>query len=489
MHPDNDYSIVVNMNVKPVNMKNEHDLVPSEENDHVEIVPNPNGNDVNIEEGKNGSVKKSAEKLQNDTNTYLHYFGFRGAQHDPDEDATNIPKLSYFELFTIFCWFGCRAFGGPVAQIALMKQELVTEKKWITEKKFNKIYGVYQILPGPEATEIACYFGYVSKGRIGAFLGGLGFVLPGLLGMLLCGYLYTEYGLDNKSVKRSFQGVQSAVAAMIFRAIYKLAEGALKSPKTKAFSWDRGFIFMFNFLTAIIGLNFFISLAVSGVMNTIFENEKIPYRQYVNYFIAACTIGFFILYVELNGIPSGSLVGDIGSSTKTTYEALFVLGLIAGCVTFGGAYTTLPFIYQVAVVSGKWLTQQQFLDSIAITNMMPTPLVTFVTIVGFVGKGIGGSILMNIGIFLPAFSFTIIGHEVFEAMVENIYIEPFFEGISSAVIGLLLQTAFQFVKATIVDSVDTIVFLLSFAALFHFTDRYTQPIIIIVAAIAGQALY
>lgn len=373
-----------------------------------------------------------------------------------------------------------------------MKQELVIEQKWISVQRFNRVYSVYQVLPGPEATELACYFGYLAKGRLGAFLGGLGFLLPGFSALLLISYLYVNYGLDSPVVKSSFSAVQVAVSAMIFRATFKLAEGALLN-KQKELDWNKGFFCLFCFLTSVINLNFFIALAVAGVMNTISEQgDKIRFGQYINYFIAACTIGFFVLYTQLNGVPSGSLVGgDAGTSTAsgTSLNSLFILGLIAGMVTFGGAYTTLPFIYACAVDSGKWLSPLQFLDAVAITNMLPTPLVTFVTLVGWIGNGVGGAIVMTIGIFLPAFSFTIIGHDFFQAFVDNKLIEPFLDGISAAVIGLLLFTAFQFLSNVLVESIDAVVFLLAFASLFHFTNKYTSPIVLIVAAIAGQVLY
>ena len=135
------------------------------------------------------------------------------------------------------------------------------------------------------------------------------------------------------------------------------------------------------------------------------------------------------------------------------------------------------------------MTNQEFLDAIAITNVLPTPLVSFVTMVGWIGHGVGGSILMTIGIFLPAFSFTIIGHEFFEMLVHNVYIESFLDGIASAVIGLLMLTAFQFVKNVIVTGIDAVVFFLAFYTVFYFTDKFTQPIVIAVAAIVGQTLY
>jgi chromate transporter len=108
-----------------------------------------------------------------------------------------------------------------------MKQELVQEEKWVSNDRFNRVYAVYQVLPGPEAMELAYYFGYIAKGRLRSFLGGLGFLLPGFCLMLLWSFVYVEFGIDNEHVQRSFNAVQCAVAAMIFRATYKLAEGAL----------------------------------------------------------------------------------------------------------------------------------------------------------------------------------------------------------------------------------------------------------------------
>eukprot|EP01033_Poteriospumella_lacustris_P001957 gene1957-1420_t len=431
-----------------------------------------------------------ATKYESFLGRWIRKLGFN--VEDNDYSDVNVPKLSYWQIFKIFLWFGCRAFGGPVAHIAMMKQELVVEAKWISTARFNRVYSVYQVLPGPEATEIACYFGYLAGGRFGAFLGGLGFLLPGFSALMVISYLYVNYGLDSPVVKRSFSAIQIAVSAMIFRATHKLAEGTLIDAK-KELDWDKGFYCLFCFLTSVINLNFFIALAVCGVMNTIVHHgEWIPHRHLLNAFIAACTLGFYVLYTQLHSVPSGSLVGgDAGTSTAigTSLNNLFVLGLIAGLVTFGGAYTTLPFIYTTAVETGKWLTPQQFLDAVAITNMLPTPLVMFVTLVGYIGHRVEGAVIMTIGIFLPAFSFTIIGHDFFQAVVDNKYVEPFLDGISAAVIGLLLFTAFQFLNNVLVNPIDAVVFLLAFVSLFYFTNKYTAPLVLIVAAIAGQVLY
>ena len=177
----------------------------------------------------------------------LAWFGF-----DINEDGNQAPKLPYWELFLIFLSFGCRAFGGPVAQITMMKDELVVERKWISIERFNRVFSVYQILPGPEAFELACYFGNLSQGRIGAFLGGLGFALPGVCLMLLWSYIYVTYGVDNHKVQASFRCIQVTVSAFIFRANYKLAEHALYDGTKKLFSWPKGFLCIFCFLVRLI---------------------------------------------------------------------------------------------------------------------------------------------------------------------------------------------------------------------------------------------
>ena len=412
------------------------------------------------------------------------------SKKDNEENALNIPEYSYLQVFGIFLWFGCRAFGGPVNQIAMMKEELVDQAKWISQARFMRAYAMYQVLPGPEAMELACYFGYLAKGRIGAFLGGLGFLLPGVLLMLLFSYIYVTFGLTDRQTQATFHCVQVVVSALIFRGTYKLSESVVKDKKTKAFSHIKFYMILWSFLTSVINLNFFIALATCGLMMLVLEmGHNIKYKELVAIFVSCVTIGFYILYVQLNGFPTGSMIGDSKAVGSRSLTGLFVLGIIAGLVTFGGAYTALPFIYTSVVQNGGWLSQQVFLDAIAITNTLPTPLVSFVVLPGFVGNGIGGAIVITIGIFLPAFSFTIIGHEFFEHVMSNKFAEPFLDGVSIGVIGLLIQTCFLFLRAAVVSPIDACIFGLALHASFWFTDKYTQPLLLLVAAVAGQALY
>jgi chromate transport protein ChrA len=132
------------------------------------------------------------------------------------EDNSNVPKMSLLKLFWfIFYNFGLFAWGGPVAQIALIKDRLVIQDRWITLTRFQRVYSVYQIIPGPEAAELCMFFGCLSAGRLGGIVAGIAFMLPGFVVMLLASYLYSLAGIENKYFNASFRALQPIVAAMV----------------------------------------------------------------------------------------------------------------------------------------------------------------------------------------------------------------------------------------------------------------------------------
>jgi chromate transport protein ChrA len=138
------------------------------------------------------------------------------ANQDNELTFLNAPKMSLAHLFWYFFYnFGLFAWGGPVAQIALIKEQIVIKEKWITLARFQRVFAVYQILPGPEAAELCMFFGCLSAGRIGGLVAGIAFILPGFILMLVASYLYTLAGLENKYFNASFRALQPIVAAMV----------------------------------------------------------------------------------------------------------------------------------------------------------------------------------------------------------------------------------------------------------------------------------
>lgn len=264
---------------------------------------------------------------------------------DSGEDKYGAPSdLTHWGIFVKFLNYGFRAYGGPAAQIAMLKQELVDEEKWITQENFKKVFAIYQVLPGPEATELCCYFGMVALGRLGSILAGLGFVLPGFIMMLLLSWIYVEYGISNPYVIASFSTIQASVAAIIIRAVHKLGDHSFRaSSKNENSNAPRIFniyllsIGVFSAFQAILDINFFITLIFSGILYIFLEKEtKNYYLISVIYILISCSLYLLIGYTF--GFHSFSLPITFGSNGDSLFN-IFLLGLIGGLVT---VFTFLP---------------------------------------------------------------------------------------------------------------------------------------------------
>ncbi|PVH67994.1 hypothetical protein DL98DRAFT_523025 [Cadophora sp. DSE1049] len=224
------------------------------------------------------------------------------------------------------------------------------------------------------------FFGCLSAGRIGGIVAGIAFILPGFILMLLASYLYSLAGFENVYFNASFKALQPIVAAMILKAVHKIADHSVINTNTKKVDV---FLVIAAICTAINGalrINIFISLGFYGIWYSLTARRLwIPAAilwilQYVG----------FALFVVFRGFPSPVALA-LGIAQTPSLINLFVLGLVAGSLSFGGAYTAIPFIQVEAVLKGGWLPQSVFIDCIAIGNILPAPLVIFATFVGFQG--------------------------------------------------------------------------------------------------------
>ena len=258
-------------------------------------------------------------------------------------DVINAPNLSLWRIFVLFLSFGIRAFGGPVAQINIFKDELVVQGKWISMSRFKRAYAAYQVLPGPEATELAVYFGILAGGPIGGFLGGLGFISPGVALMLLFSWFYYTYGLTNKLFIAVFHGLQPAVCAMVVRAAHKIADSTCRHHDGSG-SLDQHLLLIVGLgaFESILSVNFFITKAHGIAIYLLLRR---------GWYVAAGVVTVSVLAVFIAIIaaigPMGDLVPQgfgIASRYGNTLGSQFLVGLVGGTVTFGGAYTSIPFI-------------------------------------------------------------------------------------------------------------------------------------------------
>lgn len=380
-----------------------------------------------------------------------------------------------FRLFFRFLRFGCLAWGGPIPQIAMVRQELVEEEQWISRERFNRVLGIYQALPGPEAHELCVYFGMISGGRWGGFLAGLGFMLPGFVLMFALSWFYLAYGMAIPHFSAVFHGLQAAVGAMILRALHRIGGHALKGG---------GLWFLAAAAVAgeAAGVSFLVTLPAAGAANLFLKNgQRGRVAVCAGLFLAAVLValGFF-----QSGLPSGNTSAALPSQAASPAD-LLLSGLKSGLLTFGGAYTVITFLQHDAVTLHGWMSNAQFLDGLALSGVLPAPLIIFATFVGFAAGGASGALLMTLGIFLPAFSFTLVGHGLIERIIGDDRLHAFLDGVTAAVVGLMAWTTVNLLRAGIDDWSSAVICGGTLVTLILWKTRWVVAAVMVASGFAG----
>lgn len=384
------------------------------------------------------------------------------------------PHLTLAQLFTKFLRFGCLAFGGPVAQIAMIRHALVEEERWISSARFNRLLAVMQVLPGPEAHELCVHMGMMARGRIGGLLAGLGFMLPGLLLMLAAGWLYSQWILSSPATATALLGVQIVVLAIILRAVQRIGGHILED----RLLWV---LAIASFAATLLGVPFWIPLIASGL----------AYAAARRPLLTALVTGGAVALGWLLHAPAAPDTMAVANAGSATTVALFLAGLKGGLLTFGGAYTAIPYVRADTVGRG-WLSDGSFLDGVALASVMPAPLVIFATFAGYVAGGLDGALAVTAGMFLPAFAFSMILFERLEAVVENPALHRLLGGIAAGVVGIIAATLIQLGWATALRVSDLpaalAIFALGVGGIWLLKGRWAAPVLVLVAGVAGWTL-
>jgi len=367
-------------------------------------------------------------------------------------------------IFVRFLKFGALAWGGPAAQIAMIKRECVDEEGWVSGETFKKTLAVYQVLPGPEAHELCVYFGRIRGGKVGALMAGLGFMLPGFLLMLGLSILYVEADLAGQ-LDELFYGLTAAVGAIVARAVIRLSQ-TFVTDATLAVIAVAGFG-----LTLFAGASFVLVLLGAGL----------AYELWIN-------AGRWAGRTNSFALGPAVLVVVAGAVTVSLTATIFWEGLQAGLLTFGGAFTVIPFLQDASVDDHRWLTDDQFVDGLAMSGVLPAPLIIFSTFVGYVAGGLAGGLAMTLGIFIPAFVLPIFFHRFLVATAENPRVRPFLLGVAAGVIGLIAAVTVQIVDASVVDAYTATLALGAFAALNRWHGKLTVLYVVLGCGLVGAAL-
>jgi chromate transporter len=368
-------------------------------------------------------------------------------------------------IFARFLKFGALAWGGPAAQIAMIKRECVDEEHWVDEETFKKTLAVYQVLPGPEAHELCVYFGRTRGGKLGAFLAGLGFMLPGFVLMLALSVLYVEADLADH-LDELFYGLKAAVGAIVARALVRLSRSFITDVPLALLA-----VAAFA-LTVFASASFALVLLGAGLAYEVWTNAPRWTRRAQSFSLG----------------PAAIIAATTGALTFSLTAEIFWEGLKAGLVTFGGAYTVIPYLHDAAVDGQHWLTDGQFVDGLAMSGVLPAPLIIFSTFVGYIAGGPSGALAMTVGIFIPAFVFPIFFHRWLVAIAENPRIRPFLLGVAAGVIGLIAAVTVDIVDAGVVDVPTALLAVAAFLALNRWHGKLTVVAVVLGCGVAGATL-
>ena len=384
------------------------------------------------------------------------------------EISNNQPIYTKIDLIKYFLKLGTTGFGGPVALVGYMHRDLVEDKKWINDSDFKEGLALSQLAPGPLAAQLGIYIGFVHFGILGATLSGLAFILPSFIMVVLLGIAYQAYG-GLPWMQAIFYGISAAVIGIIVLSSYKLtikSIGKFEVPAIKN-----------NWLLWV----FYIT---STILTVVTQKEEM---------LLFLALGFIYMVVkappEWIKRPKTASLFLLTTAGFSTIE-LGKLGDIAwfftkaGAFVFGSGLAIVPFLHAGVVNEHGWLTENQFVDAVAVAMITPGPVVITVGFIGYLVAGFTGACIAALATFLPCYLFTVIPAPYFKKISQNKSIKAFVDGITAAVIGALVGAVIVITIRTIVD-IPTAIIATGTVFLLIYVKKLQEPHIIGIAALLG----
>lgn len=374
------------------------------------------------------------------------------------------------ELTGLFLKLGAIAFGGPAAHIAMMEDEVVRRRRWMTHDEFLDLLGATNLIPGPNSTEMAIHIGYRRAGWKGLVVAGASFILPAVLIVTGFAWAYVKYGAIPE-VKGVLYGIKPVIIVIVLQALWSLGRTAMKT-KFLAAIGIAGVIFTF------LGVHELLVLLSGGLIVVLFRS------------IFRAIKGQPGLLSLISASPLIVLLQSATTSVATTpfsLVLLFLFFLKVGAVLYGSGYVLLAFIHADLVERWHWLTESQLLDAIAVGQVTPGPVFTTATFIGYVLAGTKGAALATVGIFLPAFVFVALSIPLVPRIRRSPAAGAFLDGVNAAAVALMVMVTYQLGRAAIVDLTTIALAAISGIILFRF--RLNSAWLVLGGGIAGWLLY
>jgi len=368
---------------------------------------------------------------------------------------------SLIEVAALFLKLGMTGFGGPAAHIAMMHDETVRRRGWLSDQEFLDLVGATNLIPGPNSTEMAIHLGFRRAGWPGLMVGGLCFVLPAMLIVTALAWVYVRFGATPQAAWLLY-GVKPVIMAIIVQALWNLGRMAVKGPLTAVVGTAVLVLYL-------LGVNEIGLLFAGGLVVMIGTNVRRSRNPIAGLFPVLPFTGW-------NMVASSAAM-----MTAFSLPLLFLTFLKIGAVLYGGGYVLLAFLRADFVVRFGWLTDPQLMDAVAVGQVTPGPLFTTATFIGFILGGMPGALIATLGIFLPGFLFVAISNPLVPRMRESVWVGGLLDGVNTASLGLMAAVSWQLGRASLADPLTILIAVIALALLIRFRINSTW-------LIAGGAL-
>jgi chromate transporter len=374
---------------------------------------------------------------------------------EPVPPARVLPQLVWY-----FLRLGTWGFGGPIALAGYMQRDLVEEKHWFTRQEYLDGLALAQLAPGPLAAQLAMYLGLLRGGTLGASLVAVAFIAPSFLMVLALSFFYVKFG-GLPWMQAAFYGVGASVVAIIARSAIKLVKTAIGKDK-------------------LLWCIFLVLLAATAITE----------REIVLLFLAG---GLISLMVKARPKLSSSLTsfalltgGSVSSSASLFFQILLFFTK-ASLFVFGSGLAIVPFLHGGIVLERHWLTEQQFIDAVAVAMITPGPVVITVGFIGYIVHGWSGAVAAALGVFLPVYLVVVIAGPFYKKFAGNPQLRAFVQGVTAAATGAIAGAMIVLARRSVTDVPTILIAVISLLLLFKW--KIPEPLLISAAAIAGLLIH
>jgi chromate transporter len=366
-------------------------------------------------------------------------------------------KHGMLPLAWYFLRLGTWGFGGPIALAGYMQRDLVEQPGWFTQEEYLDGLALAQLAPGPLAAQLAMYLGLLRGGVVGATLIAFAFIFPSFLMVLALSFFYVKFG-GLPWMRAAFYGIGAVVIAIVARSAFKLVKTVLARD---VLLW--GIFLVLLAATAVTQREIVWLFLAGGVLALVIKGRPKISQAHAVYLLFSSGAAWF----------SGTFAQILLFFTKAS---LFV---------FGSGLAIVPFLYGGVVQQYHWLTEQQFIDAVAVAMITPGPVVITVGFIGYLVYGFPGAIAAALGVFVPVYLVVVIAGPFYKKFAGNIYLRAFVRGVTAAATGAIAGAVVVLARRSITDVPTALIALVALALLFKW--KVPEPLIILAAGLAGLA--